>query len=134
VGIQGDLNVGGNVNIGNGNALNFSDAVLDTNMVTMSTTATTVIDSYPINQYRSAKYFIQIEAGSGPSAMFEATEVTLLIDNNNLMYPTQFGTVTSNGELGTFDTDVVDNYVQLYFTPNSDVNTVITLIRTAVTM
>ena len=47
----------------------------------------------------------------------------------------QYGAITSNGELGDFAAEVgMDGFVKLYFTPHYEVSTVITLIRTAVTM
>lgn len=134
VGIGGSLNVGGNINIGNGNALTFSDAILDSNSVNINTTATTLIDSYSTSLFRSAKYLLQVEQGTGPTAKFSCLELIVLVDNNGFSYPVEYGYIDSGvGVLGDFATDVVDNFVQLYFTSYYEVNTVITLIRTAVT-
>lgn len=129
VGIGGDLRVGGDIYTTN---LNIADAVLDSTLVLVNSTATTVVDMYPISKFRSAKYLIQIDEGMGPSANFQVIEILLLVDNVGTVYATEYGVLTSNGEMGAFAADVgVDDQVRLYFTPYQESNKELVVLRTA---
>ena len=155
-GIRGDVNIGGVLHVANttpstgtgtgalivdggaaiGGRLNaesikIADTVLDSTLVLLNTTATTVVDVYSVNQYRAAKYLIQIDSGSGPTADFQVIEILLLVDNNQAVYATEYGVLTTNGELGEFAADVQnDNNVRLYFTPYQATDKSISVLRT----
>jgi hypothetical protein len=129
VGIGGDLHIGGDIYTTN---LNIADAVFDSTLILVNTIATTVVDSYPISQFRSAKYLIQIDEGMGPAANFQVIEILLLVDNVGTVYATEYGVLTSNGELGEFAAEVgTDNQVKLYFTAYQESNKELVVLRTA---
>jgi hypothetical protein len=128
-GIGGDVRVGGDLYTTN---LHIADAVLDSTLILVNTTATTVVDAYPISQYRSAKYMIQIDEGMGPTANFQVIEILLLVDNVGTVYATEYGVLTSNGELGEFAAGLdIDNQVKLYFTAYQATNKELVILRTA---
>lgn len=132
VGIGGDVRVGGDLYTTN---LEIADTIFDSTAVLVNTTGTVVVDSYSANEFRSAKYLIQIDEGSDGTANFEVLEILLLIDNIGTVYATEYGLVTSSGELGEFAADVgVDNRVRLYFTAYDTTDKTIKVLRTAMTV
>jgi hypothetical protein len=130
-----DVHVAGTVHAEH---LKIQDAIIDSTYVSTNTTATIVIDRYPTEVYRSAKYLVQIDEGVGPGAEFQVIEILLLVTNDNEVYTTNYGLITSNGELGEFssavdDDNPLDPYLELYFTPYQETEKTITVLRTAVT-
>jgi hypothetical protein len=126
--ISGGLGVGKRINC---ESIRISDTIFDSNEVRINNMATAVIDSYSAAEFRASKYLVQIDSGTGSSADFQVIEILLLTDNNGTVYTTEYGLVTTNGELGTFTADIqLDNIVRLYFTPNSSTDKVIYVLRT----
>ena len=126
--IDGGLGVAKRIN---SESLQIADTVMDSGLILVNTTATYVVDYYPIGQYRSAKYLIQIEDGSGISASFETIEILLLVDNAQTVYATEYAVLSSNGELGEFAADVEgDDVVRLYFTPFRASSKILKVFRT----
>jgi hypothetical protein len=83
----------------------------------ISSTSTQNLDSWDINNYRSAKYMIQlIDSGYSP-ARVHATELLMIHDGTDV-YISEYGIVTNLGELGTFDATISGSNVQLSFTPS----------------
>lgn len=73
-----------------------------------------VIDTFSKSQYRSVKYFLQLDL---PSAnKFHFTEIVLLHDDTDV-YMTEYGVLTTDEELGTFDAEIVGDEVRLLCTP-----------------
>ena len=99
-------------------SLQIEDSVFDSTLVLVNNTSTVVVDTYSMNQFRSAKYLIQIDDGDGATADFQTIEILLLVDNQGTVYATEYAVLGSNGELGEFaaEVDISDN-VNLYFTP-----------------
>jgi hypothetical protein len=130
----GAVIIGGGLGVAkriNSESLQIADTIMDSGLILVNTTATYVVDYYPIGQYRSAKYLIQIEDGSGISASFETIEILLLVDNAQTVYATEYAVLSSNGELGEFAADVQgDNFVRLYFTPFQASNKILKIFRT----
>ena len=128
IGIGRDLWVQGRIN---SESLKIMDAILDSTELVVNTTGTVVIDAYPIGQFRSSKYLIQIEE-SGVNAEFETIEILLLVDNRGTVYATEYAVLTTNGELGDFEADIkTDDIVRLYFTAYDATDKTITVLRTA---
>jgi len=126
--IAGGIGIGGRINA---ESVKIADSVLDSTLVLVNNTATTIIDTYSVDEYRAAKYLIQIDSGSGPAADFQVIEILLLVDNIQTIYATEYGLLTTNGELGEFAADVQnDNNVRLYFTPYMATNKAISVLRT----
>jgi len=99
-------------------SLQIEDSVFDSTQILVNNTSTVVVDTYSMNQFRSAKYLIQIDDGDGATADFQTIEILLLVDNQGTVYATEYAVLGSNGELGEFaaEVDISDN-VNLYFTP-----------------
>lgn len=129
--VKNGIGVGGNITIGG--AIQLLAADITSAQTVINTTATTVIDVYPVTYYRTAKYVVQIESGAGYGALFEAVEILLLVDNLQNVYSTEYSRVGPT-VLGEFSADVeLDNNVRLYFTPYiSGTTMTIKLIRTTV--
>lgn len=118
--------------------LRIQDAVIDSSYVMTTGTSTVVIDQYSVNIYRSSKYLVQIEEDIGLSSEFQIIEILLLVTNDYTVLTTDYGLITSNGELGDFSADVdvsvpSNPLLKLYFTPYDSNAKVITVCRTAVT-
>jgi len=117
----GALTVAGGVGVGGtltANSVQIGASIMSSNKITINTTATTVIDSYSFNDFRSTKYLIQIESDAGPGAgWLEVIEILLMVDNAGTVYATEYGVLTNKGELGEFSADETGNRVKLFFTP-----------------
>lgn len=136
---NGGIGIGGNgwfegrVNC---ESVKIEDAVFDSTPVTVTTNGTSVIDTYSLSQFRAAKYFVQITDSTGPSAKFQAQEITVIADNTGTAYISTYGLVSNNGPsgLGTFDAIVDGTDVKLRFTPDYATTKVIKVLRTAMTV
>jgi hypothetical protein len=137
--VVGGIGVGKRVNC---ESLRIQDSVFDSTLVQVNTTASTIIDSYLLAEFRSAKYFVQIASGGGvnhtlTTATFQSVELILVADNTGAVYATEYGLVVTGGvavgsSLGTFQAELslVDNAVRLYFNPSSATNKTIKVLRT----
>lgn len=141
----GALIVSGGIGIwGNGHfegrvyseSLKIADAVFDSTLINISSNATTVIDVYSLNDFRAAKYFIQISDGTGPTAEFQAQEITLIASNTGTVDISVYGTVTTNGPngLGDFSAMVDGSDVKLLFTADFATSKSIRVLRTALSV
>jgi hypothetical protein len=130
--VKGGLGVGGRINA---ESVQIADAIMDSSLIYINNTDTTVVDIYPTGLYRSAKYLIQIDDGAGPEASFETIEILLLVDNQQNVYATEYAVLSSNGELGEFAADVQnDDMLRLYFTAFQASDKVLTIFRTGLTV
>jgi hypothetical protein len=125
--VTGGVGVGGRVNA---ESVQIADTIIDSGQVLVNTTNTVVVDEYDIDEYRTSKYLIQIDEGTGPSANFETIEILLLVDNSGNVYATEYAVLTSNGDLGEFAADVVGDKVRLYFTAVNATSKVLRIFRT----
>ena len=132
--VSGGVGIAGRVNT---ESIQIADTVFDSTKTTVDTIIEHVIDTYLLSQYRSSKYFIQISESVTYTAnpRFEALEITLTAKNDGTPYLTQYGQVTTDGELGTFSArgDVAgsDIAISLTFTPNDTERKTIKVLRTA---
>ena len=125
--ISGGLGVGKRINA---ESLRIADAVFDSTQTLVNTTSSTVIDTFDITDFRSAKYLIQIDEGTGAGADFELIEILLVGDNNGTVWATEYGVVTSNGYLGDFNAEFTGTTVSLYFTAYAATNKTVKVLRT----
>lgn len=140
--ISGGIGVGKRINC---ESLRIADSVFDSTLVTVNTTASTQIDVFSAGDFRSAKYFVQISSGGGPthsaaSGTFLAVELVLISDNTGAVYATEYGLVSTGGVgalttgsgYGTFSAELsgIDNNVRLYFAPTTPTNKTIKVLRT----
>jgi hypothetical protein len=132
--ISGGLGVAKRIN---SESIQIADTIMDSGQVLVNTTDLTIVDAYPVSQYRSAKYLIQISeaGGTGGGASFETIEILLLVDDNKTVYATEYAVLSTNGELGEFAADVQnDNVVRLYFTAYQATNKTLKIFRTGMTV
>jgi hypothetical protein len=77
----------------------------------------TVIDSFQANEWRMVKYLVSISKTTDGDNKFFATELTVLIDNNELNV-SQYGLIDNDGDIGTIDVSRNGSNVELTITPN----------------
>jgi hypothetical protein len=132
--VVGGLGVGSTATIGGrlvAESLQIAESVFDSTQTFTSSTVITTIDRYDINEYRGAKYLIQIDEGHGAGANFLLLEMLLLVDNDEDIWKTEYAQLSTNGDLGEFSADVVGGQLELYFTAYSATNKHINVLRTA---
>jgi len=121
--VAGGVGIGGRVNT---ESIQIADTVFDSTESFSSNFLSSTIDSYQLSDYRSSKYFIQISEPSvdqgGYESRFHAVEIVLTAKNDGTPYMTQYGQVTTGGELGTFSAEssgtAPNILISLIFTPN----------------
>ena len=105
IGVGGDISVGGTVY---SEHLQIADTVFDSTLTPIPTAVSTVIDSYPVTQFRTSKYLVQVEDPSTDS--FQASELLMLVANTASTYTTwvtEYATVKNNSVLGVFQSQVI---------------------------
>jgi hypothetical protein len=132
VGVGGDVYVEGRIT---SESVKIADAVLDSTLVvTDASTATVVIDSYSLNSFRSAKYLVQIDEGTGIDDRCQVAEILLIVSNAKVVAATEYANVypETDMSLGEFlaGYDDTDNTVKLYFTPYDATVKEIVVLRT----
>ena len=85
---------------------------------TTTTTSQTTLHSLSSSSYRSVEYMIQATQGSN----YHVTKI-LAIHDGTTTYPTEYGTLYTNGSLGTFDVDISGGNMRLRVTPSSSSST-----------
>lgn len=115
---SGNLSASGNINSANLTISNTIDAVnikvtdLYSKRTSIPITSNTLIDIFPVTQFRSAKYTMR--AGNGTD--YQALEV-LLVHNSINSIITVYGSLsTSSTDLVAFDTDISAGNVNVYAT------------------
>jgi hypothetical protein len=82
-----------------------------------STSSVINLDVWSTSSYRSARYTIQlVDTGFTPNRV-HFTEMVLIHDGAANVYKSEYGVITSVGELGTFDATVTGSGIQLTFQP-----------------
>jgi hypothetical protein len=125
--VDGGIGVAGRVNA---ESVQIADTVIDSSQILVNTTDTVVVDEYDVDEYRTSKYLIQIDEGTGPGAKFETIEILLLVDNDGNVYATEYAVLTSDEDLGEFAADVIGDKVRLYFTSANAASKVLRIFRT----
>lgn len=93
----------------------------------ITTTSTQTIDSFSTSTYTSAKYMVQVtDAGRVHS------QEIMLIHNGINVYMTQYGIITTDGQLGAFSSIITGSNVLLYFTPSTATNMIINVVRNSI--
>lgn len=76
----------------------------------------TVFDNFDATVWRMVKYIISISKTSQGDNYFYATELTILIDGENVNV-SEYGTIDNDGNIGTVTVSRVANTVNLTVTP-----------------
>ncbi len=116
-------------------SVRFGDGQLFTRSTSINNTSTTVIDSFPAANYRTAKLLIQIADGTGSSAKFHVVEIVVLVDNNGNVYKSEYGIITTGGAIGEFDVDYNiggNGLVRLLFTADETSAKQVKVMRTSI--
>ena len=77
---------------------------------------TTVVDNFDATVFRMVKYIVSISKTSQDDNKFYATELTVLVDGTNINV-TEYGTVYTDGNIGTINVSRSGNTVALSVTP-----------------
>lgn len=101
---------------------------LSNNISTVSNSANQVIDMFSTSLYRSVKYLIQVTS----STDYQISEI-LLIHNGSDSFITEYGTLTTNGTLASYDSDINSSNVRLLISPNNNVND-INIVKTLISV
>lgn len=127
---QGSQTITGTVEVVSLSRASFADnsALTPSTTAMTATTANQVADSFQTTSYRTAKYLVQMTAGTD----YHSTEI-LLIHDGTTVYMTEYGTIFTNASLGTFDGDISSGLVRLLVTP-ANINTTIKIQRLSVTV
>lgn len=100
---------------------------ITSNSITTSTnTANQVLDLFSTTEYRSVKYQIQVTS----STDYQISEI-ILIHNGTNAYLTEYGLVSTNGSLMSYDTDINSGNTRLLMSPINNVN-VIKIVKTLI--
>jgi hypothetical protein len=78
----------------------------------------TVIDSFDSAEWRMVKYIISISKTSNGDNKFYATELTILVDSENINV-SEYGTIDNDGNMGTISVSKTGNTVAITLTPDS---------------
>jgi hypothetical protein len=78
---------------------------------------TTAIDTFVASEWRMVKYLISISKTTGGDNKFYATELTILIDNEDVNV-SQYGIIDNDGDMGTISVSKAGVNVQLVLTPD----------------
>lgn len=78
----------------------------------------TVLDSFDATVWRMVKYIISLSKTSQGDNYFYATELTVLIDGENVSV-SEYGTIDNDGNMGTIAVSRTGNTVALTVTPDS---------------
>jgi len=116
-------------------SVRFGDGQLFTRSTSINNTSTTVIDSFPAANYRTAKLLIQIADGVGASAKFHVVEIVVLVDNSGNVYKSEYGIITTGGAIGEFDVDYNiggNGLVRLLFTADAASAKQVKVVRTSI--
>jgi hypothetical protein len=77
----------------------------------------TVIDSFDATVWRMVKYIVSISKTSAGDNKFYATELTILVEGTNVSV-SEYGTIDTNGNIGTINVSRTGNTVALSVTPD----------------
>ena len=76
----------------------------------------TVVDNFDATVWRMVKYIVSISNTAAGANKFYATELTVLVDGTNINV-TEYGTVDTDGNIGTINVSRSGNTVALSVTP-----------------
>jgi hypothetical protein len=83
-------------------------------------TNVTVFDNFDATQWRMVKYIISIAKTSAGDNKFYATEMTILVDGEDVSV-SEYGTIDTDGNIGTISVSRVSNTVALTVTPTQGI-------------
>ena len=112
-----------------GSSLGVGELDLRTTTTAVASTSATVVDTFSKTAFRSAKYTVQITQGSN----YQVSEV-LVLHNGSTASATEFAKIETNGVLGTLQTAINGNNVELKVTMSSSSAATVKVARHSVTV
>ena len=106
------------VNVANSYSLIYGN-IDSNNIITTTNSANQVLDLFSTALYRSVKYQVQVTS----STSYQISEL-LLIHDGTTSYITEYGLITTNGVLMSYDTDVSGGSVRLLISPTNNNNSI----------
>ena len=76
-----------------------------------------VLDSFEMSEWRLVKYIISISKTSNDNNKFYATELSILVDENDLSV-SEYGTIDNDGDMGTISISQSGTTASLVYTPD----------------
>ena len=107
------------------NSLEFGE-IISKSVTTSTNSANQVLDTFSTSEFRSIKYQIQVDSNTD----YQCSEL-LLIHNGTNSYITEYGLITTNNSLISYETNIISGNVVLLMSPVNNVNS-IKLIRTSI--
>ena len=102
------------------NELILDDSVISSaSLTTSQTTANQVVDSFTASSFRVVKYLINVTSGSN----YQVTEV-LAVHDVTTVFLNEYGSIATNTDLATFDSDINSGNFRLLTTPVNAVTTI----------
>lgn len=80
----------------------------------------TVIDSFNTTEWRWVKYLISLSKVSGGDNKFYATEISILIDGENINIA-EYGVIDNDGDMGTVSVSRTGDVLGLVVTPDPEI-------------
>jgi hypothetical protein len=77
----------------------------------------TVVDSLVASDWRFIRYMVSLTSTISGSNKHYATEITVLLDNNNVNI-SEYGSLDNDGDVGTVTVSKVSGAIQLIVTPD----------------
>jgi len=103
---------------------------IDTIITQTNDVSVTILDTFPVSKYRSARYTLQVE--NHTQSTFHTSEILLLQDNTDT-HITEFGSIyTGQDEEASFSADVFGGEVRLLCTPSTSNNMTFKVIRQSI--
>lgn len=93
--------------------------IITGNTVTTTSTASTVLISFPITEYGSGKFIVQATDGTKR----QVTEI-LVVHDETTAYATEYAIIRTNGNLFNLDVDIESSNVRLKTTSTSSNSTI----------
>ena len=120
--------LGINNNVPN-SSLQIKDVGYESTNTTVSDTTTTVLDSFPVPNYRSCHYIIQVTDTN--NSWFHTSQL-MMIQDGMVVDKSEYNVVYTHARLGEFDCQILSGNVELLFTPSYISNKNIKVIRTSI--
>jgi hypothetical protein len=81
----------------------------------------TVVDTVNTSEWRWIKYMVSISKISGSDNKFYATEISILIDKDNINV-SEYGIIDNDGDMGTISVSRTGDVLGLVVTPNPSIS------------
>jgi hypothetical protein len=104
-----------NIGAATATSITLTDALIGTATQAITDGTATIVDSWAVATYSSAKYIVQMKNGND----IEVLEVLVTVDGNNNVYLTEYADIISNASIGTTDADFSGGNVRLKVTSSN---------------